>query len=294
MIGFSHRNLNPTGASPSVQRLRLADVPRLHLGWSSRFDADEIEQILTTDPGLGLWIPETLEYVVGGPWRHRGEIAALVELSATAGAPRLLDALAEAAEELGKRLVIASEHAETRRRAFYDAAGYALVEEILIYELSRITPYRTDLGDLVFERVSVDDEQTLTELIDLDHAAFPWLWWNSREEFDNYGHSAGVEIHLGRTSQRRAVSYVSVTRFRTWGHLDRIAVAPDLRGQGLGLRSLEWAVTLLAAGGARRVGLSTQGRNSVSRRLYERYGFRRVPSQDYALYGRWLGAGEPG
>ena len=293
MIGFSHCNPNPAGASPTIQHLRLADLERLHLGWSSRYDADELELILTAEPGLGLWMPETGEYVVGGPWRHRGEIASVLELSVSAGAPQLLAALADASEDLGKRLVIASEHAETRRRAFYDSAGYELVEEILIYELSRVSPSQLSVTDLAFERVSVDDEHTLSDLIELDHAAFPWLWWNSREEFDNYGHSTGVEIHLGRTSDGRSASYIGVTRFRTWGHLDRIAVAPDLRGRGLGLQSLEWATSLLGAGGARRIGLSTQARNTVSRRLYERYGFRRIPSQDYALYGRWLGGVEP-
>ncbi|HET9015030.1 MAG TPA: GNAT family N-acetyltransferase [Thermomicrobiaceae bacterium] len=291
MIGFSHRNLSPAGPSPLVQPLRLVDVPRLRLGWSSRFDAEEIEHLLRAEPGLGLWVPETGEYVVGGAWRHRQEVAAVVELSATANAPELLAALADAAEQLGKRLVIASEHAETRRRAFYDSAGYELVEEILIYELTRVGASPVAPADPRFERVDADDEATLAELIALDHAAFPWLWWNSREEFDNYGQSPGVEIYLGRDQEGRAVSYVGVTRFRTWGHLDRIAVAPDLRGQGLGLRSLEWAVATLSAASARRIGLSTQARNSVSRRLYERFGFRRVPSQDYSLYGRWLGDG---
>ncbi|MBX6343245.1 MAG: GNAT family N-acetyltransferase, partial [Thermomicrobiaceae bacterium] len=144
-----------------------------------------------------------------------------------------------------------------------------------------------------FERVDIHDQGRFAELVALDHASFPWLWWNSVEEFENYFGSPGVEIYLGRDHAGAAVSYIGVTRFRNWGHLDRIAVAPERQGEGLGLQSLDFAVEVLARGGARRVGLSTQARNVRSRTLYERYGFQRSPSQDYCLYGRWLGPAEP-
>ncbi|MEX2314954.1 MAG: GNAT family N-acetyltransferase [Thermomicrobiales bacterium] len=82
------------------------------------------------------------------------------------------------------------------------------------------------------------------------------------------------------------VAYTGTTRFRTWGLLDRIAVAPDLPGRGLGKVALDWAVMTLARSGARRVGLSTQARNTRSQQLYESYGFRRAASHDYRIYAR--------
>jgi ribosomal protein S18 acetylase RimI-like enzyme len=97
-----------------------------------------------------------------------------------------------------------------------------------------------------------------------------------------------VKIYGGWDASGRLVSYVGVTRFRAWGHLDRIAVLPELQGQGIGLESLEWALYVLAQSGARRIGLSTQARNERSRLLYERYGFQRKTNQDYYLYGDWL------
>ncbi len=122
----------------------------------------------------------------------------------------------------------------------------------------------------------------------LDHQAFPWLWWNCRDEFLQYAGSPGVAIELGRDESGRAVAYIGTTRYRTWGHLDRIAVAPDIQGRGLGRAALDYAVMTLARSGARRVGLSTQARNHRSRRLYDTYGFRRSPGNDYRLYGRWI------
>lgn len=276
-----------------VEPLTIQTVSRLRLGWSSRFDREDVARVLSENPGLSLWIPDTGEYVVGGPWRHRSEIVAIMELSAQSGAVPLLQRLGAASASAGKRLAIASEHHESRQKAFFVTAGFDLIEEILIYELNQVQFGMTTTSRLTFEPVDVKNAAVMRELIDLDHRSFPWLWWNSRAEFDNYAESFGVNIYLGRDDSYRAVSYVGVTRFRNWGHLDRIAVDPARQGQGLGWESLDWAARLLAETGARRIGLSTQARNLRSRRLYERYGFHRVPSQDYALYGQWLGPAEP-
>lgn len=288
MAGRSRSASEDLSELPAIRLLEIDDIPQLRLGWSSRFDSDDVERILRASPGSALWVPATGEYVLGGPWRHRTEILAVIELSATANAVRLVQELSSLAASHGHRLIIASEHHETRRRAFYDASGFQLLEEIMIYELTGMRPKAPDLHGFHFDLVSIDDQEAHAALLELDHAAFPWLWWNSVEEFANYRHSPGVEIYLGRDSAERPISYVGVTRFRSWGHLDRIAVAPNLQGRGIGKVSLDWAVYVLAQGGARRVGLSTQARNSVSRQLYENYGFRRVISQDYLLYGRWL------
>lgn len=287
----SYRDARGFGAR--IEPITLQIVPRLRLNWSSRFDRDDIAKLVSENPGLSLWIPDTGEYVVGGPWRHRTEISAVMELTAQTGAVSLLRELRVASSRAGKRLVIASEHHESRQRAFYALAHFELIEEILIYELNRLHPVRSMPPRLRFEPVDVRSESAWQELIELDHRSFPWLWWNCRAEFDNYAGSFGVNIFLGRDDQHRPVSYVGITRFRNWGHLDRIAVDPRVQGQGLGLESLDWAVQMLAESGARRVGLSTQARNIRSRQLYERYGFQRSPSQDYSLYGEWLDGVEP-
>jgi RimJ/RimL family protein N-acetyltransferase len=276
-----------------VEPITLETVSRLRLGWSSRFDREDVGQLIFENPGLSQWIPDTGEYVVGGPWRHRREIASVMELVAPNGAVTLLRAIKAAAEASGKRLIIASEHHESRQNASYLAADYKLVEEIVIYELINAGDVGRERWSLQFDEVNLHDANEFHDLLELDHQSFPWLWWNSRDEFVNYAESFGVSIYLGRDRERRPVSYVGVTRFRNWGHLDRIAVDPTRQGQGFGLESLAWAVQSLTRSGARRIGLSTQARNLRSRKLYERYGFQRVPAQDYALFGQWLGPAEP-
>ena len=114
------------------------------------------------------------------------------------------------------------------------------------------------------------------------------MWWNSPEEFVEYAGSPGVAIDVARDPDGQIVAYVGTTRFRSWGHLDRIAVEPGLQGMGLGRAALDYAVMALGNAGTRRIGLSTQDNNTASRALYERYGFRRAPSHDYRIYGRWL------
>lgn len=277
------------GTSVEIEPLIPDNLARLRLSWSSRFDLSDIDELVRRFPGLSWWAPKTGEYVIGGRWRHRDEIVAVLELSANTHSFQLLRQLMSSADAKGKRLLIVSEHHESRRKEFYSAAGFELIEEILIYELTRIRNTAATSFTIHFDRVNVDDPTALAELIQLDQAAFPWLWWNSSDEFANYGHGTGVDIYLGRDREGEAVSYVGTTRFRTWGHLDRIAVLPGRQGEGIGLQALDWAVQRLSQFGARRIGLSTQARNLRSRRLYERYGFHRVPSQDYALYGCWLG-----
>ncbi|MCX7623849.1 MAG: GNAT family N-acetyltransferase [Thermomicrobium sp.] len=273
--------------STLIVPLELVDLPRLRLKWGSRYNPQEVARLVREAPGLSLWAPATGEYVLAGPWRHREEIVVLHEISSGPHTYHLVDALAEHACARGKELLVMTHQYERRPFVFYERTGFELLEEILVYEMVLYTippaPAR-----LRFERVRLDDPFTLGELLDLDHEAFDWLWWNSPGEFDEYMSDPRVDVYLGREQDGTPVSYVGVTRLRGWGHLDRLAVSPLFQGQGYGYESLVWAVRVLASRGAHRVGLSTQASNARSRRLYERFGFRRVPDLDYQIWGRWL------
>lgn len=263
-------------------------VSRLRFPWDGRFSPRELGEIARADPPLSVWNRQTGEFLAAGPWRHRVEVATILELGATGGAIELIDAFSHVCGERGIRLIVASEQAERRRREFYVNARFDLLDEIIIYELSRVRQRAPQIRDLRFVQVNSDDATMMDELMNLDHKAFPWVWWNSREEFLEYLNAPGVRIDVGYDSSGRAMAYVGITRYRSWGHLDRIAVAPDAQGRGYGRAALDYAVMTLAGAGARRVGLSTQARNTRSRALYESYGFRRGHSNDYHLYGRAL------
>jgi GNAT superfamily N-acetyltransferase len=273
-----------------AQPISPEDAHQVRLGWTSRFDKPDLRNVVSQYPQISQWIPESGEYLIAGPWRHRNDVSSVLELSAQAGAANLLRSFANASAESGLQLALLSEHQESRNPRLYERAGFSLLEHIMIYELPQIPHIRPEQFRLKFDEMMVLREADLKALLELDHASFPWLWWNSEGEFLNYGRSRGVKIYGGWDASGRLVSYVGVTRFRAWGHLDRIAVRPELQGQGIGLESLEWALYVLAQSGARRIGLSTQARNERSRLLYERYGFQRKTNQDYYLYGDWLQA----
>ncbi|MDQ4043941.1 MAG: N-acetyltransferase, partial [Chloroflexota bacterium] len=59
-------------------------------------------------------------------------------MGASGGAIELIDAFTLVSREQGIRLVVASEQAERRKREFYVNARFDLIEQIIIYELSRI------------------------------------------------------------------------------------------------------------------------------------------------------------
>ena len=59
--------------------------------------------------------------------------------------------------------------------------------------------------------------------------------------------------------------------------LKRMYLRAHLRGRGVGRRLLETALEWARAAGARRIVLDTTEEMSAARRLYEAYGFRRVP-----------------
>ncbi len=289
ITSFGRAPQEASGTTPVP--LRSGDVDLLRLGWSSSFTARDLEVHLRAHPGLAWWVPANGEYLIGGPWRHRAEIAVIQELTGRIHTTALVDAFTRGCRERGLRLAVMLDQHEGRRESFYAQIGFDLLQNIVVYELPRLPRPIPPPATLRFTPVT---PETLDDLLAVDHAAFPWLWWNSAAEFASYAALYGVEIFLGSEPDGTPVAYVGVTSYRGWGHLDRIAVIPDRQGAGYGLEALNFAVGRLAEQGARRVGLSTQADNIRSQHLYERYGFRRTTGSDYLIYGVWLDDGVEG
>lgn len=273
------------GPEPLVQTLLPADVPRLRL--SRPFHEGAVLEALEELPGRSAWAPDALEYALVAPWRHRRDIVVCQELSAVRHPERLLRAVTERCSKAGDSLFVVMDMDEHRPQGFYARSGLAPIETVITYEAerSRIPPLTT--SPIRFERAEPARPDHLAALLALDHAAFPWLWWNSPAEFREYHHTPGVELHLGFAGDK-PVTYIGFTTFTGWGHLDRIAVDPAAQGRGIGRAALAFALDVLLRRRANRIGLSTQEGNWRSRRLYEAFGFRRSPLYDYTLYGAAL------
>jgi ribosomal protein S18 acetylase RimI-like enzyme len=253
--------------------------------WADRADIDEVLRTLHVYPGRSVWIPDADEFAIVGPWRHRMEIAVISLISAVRFADELLVAAVETAFQLGGQAVVMAEWAETRDPAFYGRAGLSLLDDVISFDIAA-RPARIMISQgFKFARVELPGDPSLDQVVAVDHHAFPWLWQNSRHEFEHYLLTPGVEVWALLNQADLALGYTGITLYASWGHIDRVAIEPAFQGQGLGEAAVRFAVDRLARKGATRVGLSTQSRNDRSKRLYQRIGFQRTYQNDYRIYG---------
>jgi ribosomal protein S18 acetylase RimI-like enzyme len=271
----------------AIETLEPADVSRLRLGWWSRTDPAEMRRLLSRTPNLSVWIPDAHEYLLVSPWRHRGEVAHILEMVSVRYPVELTAAAANRAKTAGVRLFMAVEMSERRPDSFYRQAGLALLETVQSYELVVPRGINRNAKAVDIRPVEELSDEELRDLTMVDWGAFPWLWQNSRDEFRDYFAQTGVEIYLLR-DQGAPVGYLGLTVFPGWGHIDRLAILPSKQGSGLGRALTEFAISRLIALGAVRVGLSTQHRNVRSQALYTHLGFRRQVTGDYRIFGRAL------
>lgn len=274
-----------------VERLTLDDVPRLNPAGNPRIDTDDLRALLATSPHQSFWMPESGEFVLVVPWRNRVELPSVHTLWSFQHDGPLIRAAAAAARARGAAALVMLETGERRRPAFYHAHGFSRIEIIRTYEHvePRVLARQLDPDSQQFVRLGLDQPALTAAVQALDHAAFPWFWWNSPEEFAVYLQMRDVETWAG-IRDGAVVSYIGFTSFHRWAHLDRIAVAPGLQGHGIGRSAVAFAAQRMVEEGARHVGLSTQSANRVSRHLYESLGFRHTRQSDYDVYGIVLDA----
>lgn len=265
--------------------LKSADIPDLHLEHHPRVSAAEAGALLHERPGASFWIPATGEFLLVGRWRHRSELSTVHTFGAFANEPVLVDAVMDHARASGQAGLVVVDINETRQPSFYVRHGLRRIEDIVTYEHRRpsrlVSAARPTALD--FHRVDGADPDLLAAVLDLDHAAFPWFWRNSRAEFQAYFDYPGVEVWAGLRNAE-VVAYAGSTHYLRWGHLDRIATRPDLQGTGIGRIMLARAAEVMLERGCRRLALSTQKDNLRSRDLYQRSGFVRTPQDDYGIF----------
>lgn len=274
------------------QPLSAEAAARHRFDWAGRLDINELNRTLSIFPGRSSWIPEVDEVLVVGPWRNRDDIATVAQISAVRRLDELIAASREASFRLGADGFVMPEWNETRNPRFYERNGLDQLEDVISFEVDAGVSQPGDLKVNDPVRLVTADSPLLDRIMEIDHHAFPWLWRNSRLEFEHYLFTPGVEMWALRDDDGEPVSYAGITSYAGWGHLDRIAVDPEHQGQGMGDRTVRFAIARLRQLGARRVGLSTQRSNLRSQRLYTRIGFQQTWQNDYRIYGT-LAPGAP-
>lgn len=267
------------------QPLTLELAARHRFDWSSRLDINDLNRTLDVYPGRSLWIPDADELLVIGPWRNREDIAAVTQISAVRRLDELLGAAQMASFRLGAAAFVMPEWNETRNPGFYERNGLDLLDDVISFEIDANRVPAPDLPRDASQRVITAASPLFDRILEIDHAAFPWLWRNSRIEFEHYLFTPGVEIWALRDKLGEPISYAGITSYAGWGHLDRVAVLSGRQGEGHGERAVRFAIARLRQLGARRVGLSTQRSNLRSQRLYTRIGFQQTWQNDYRIYG---------
>jgi ribosomal protein S18 acetylase RimI-like enzyme len=230
-----------------------------------------------------MWEPDSGEVIIVGDWRRWPGIASVAGLHALRNIHDLYRASIEQCRESGADAYLAIEWDEQQQPEFYRNIGLELLDVVIPFE-APAAPYGHPATPAQY-LAQLDIRGSMTELLQVDNAAFPWLWVNNAAEFLNYAETPGVEV-WGHLVGGRLVSYVGFTYFGNWGHIDRIAVHPDAQQQGLGAELMRVAMHRLASFGTRTVGLSTQASNWKSQRLYDQLGFRRSSMNAYRVYGR--------
>lgn len=249
--------------------------------------AMELREALASRPQRSVWIPDSLEYAIIGSWRNREDISSVDEVVAVRGFEALMHAACDRCAAQGDRLLLVIDLEGSSNHSRYERAGMEMLEEVITYEIGVDSVPRMPQRHLRLERVALGDVGSLEIVASIDAESFPWLWRNSYSEFVEYLCTPDVTLSLLRFDGA-PVAYIGATLFTNWGHIDRIAVKPELQGIGFGRAALILAINSLRQQGARRIGLSTQRTNSRSQRLYEQFGFRRTLDLDYRLFGRWI------
>jgi len=261
--------------------LSLADLPAIApRDWA--FYNTELTEAITANPHLAWRVEGTSEYVIGGHWRRRHEIGSVEELHARTSRSQLLAHLVQRLRDEGASLVVLGPTEQERNLSFYLTEDFRVVDEIVRYQR-----LGTDAGcaqPTVAIRPLLPDDRPA--LLAVDHAAFPWLWWNSEAEFDWYLGLPGVEAHVV-TIAEQLVGYASFTIAGRQGHLDRLAVAPAEQGAGIGRALVCHTLARMALRRVERVALTTQVDNRRSAGLYRMLGFTRT-ALHYPIYGKWL------
>lgn len=232
---------------------------------------------------MGVVVDEGRQYAVATPWRHRADIAELLEVSRGDRRSLLVEMISSLLAQQGVRLLVLDYGLGALDPRFFRAEGFSLIERILEFERPDLPVDAYRAKDLVVRRYRPEDQEVVLEL---ERESFPWLWWNSPEEWSSYLASKEVEVFVGCVGSQ-VVGYAGLVVYGREGHLDRLAIRESEQGKGYGATLLSHALDRMRERGAKRIALTTQETNERSQSLYTRNGFRRS-RWTYEIHGKWL------
>ncbi len=135
---------------------------------------------------------------------------------------------------------------------------------------------------LSFRAMTQDDADVIAEI---EEASFAMPW--SREDFWREAHNELAEYIVGEL-YGRVVAYAGAWVSFNQAEVMSVAVAPELRGQGIGTILFGELIKAVKARGATAITLEVRPSNTAAIKLYESFGLRSVGRR----HGYYLDNGE--
>ncbi len=276
-----------------VRPLTIDDIPRVrHLMQTSeyiyqRFTQEELPTILTHYPALGIFNASSLRSFILTQTVHAASawIAGFcVSWTESRAYDRLLETL----------LAHLAPHLMARGVRYLHYSGNDVGNDWLRSSLlmQSFIPYRFlyayDKYDyaiptagnqqVIVRPVKAGD---IPDLLPIEEACFEELWRYDSLAFSDIvsSHPYFVVAELGG----RLVGYQFNALDGQFGYLIRIAVHPSVGGQGIGARLMAEAIRFFARERVTQIMLNTQADNIYAHRLYEWFGFVRIPQIGFVL-----------
>ena len=154
-----------------------------------------------------------------------------------------------------------------RRSGFAEYASLSVMEKPL-------SPQEANLSEIELESSAPDWDPVL----EIDRAAFEGFWGMSKQGLKD-AFATNKRSTLITAGSEPPTGYALLGA--QWGvsYLHRIAVRPDLGGQGIGRRLLQAAFDWAYKAGARSMVLNVRAVNDRAIRLYEKNGFVKTPTE---------------
>jgi GNAT superfamily N-acetyltransferase len=240
--------------APLHERLGLGGVDRLRSLLSN--PQVRVRYIATSDRVIG--------YAIAMPWQDREDIMGIRLVLDPEMSPGAMPGLAaELAQGQGGVILYP---VRPQLVAGLEEVGWTRLEELATY-IREAGPLRP-VPQACEVRPFMPSQ--LPGLMEVEHSAFPELWWTSSQIFLGLTDRPGCTFLVGERDGK-VVGYC--TTFRGSGRpsqVGRLGVHQAYQGQGIGSWLMYQGLAPLVAD---RVQLNTQVSNRASRRLYERFGF---------------------
>jgi ribosomal protein S18 acetylase RimI-like enzyme len=136
------------------------------------------------------------------------------------------------------------------------------------------------MSDLAFVTLTAKDYEAVCDLWRLAGLPFKPSGRDSREQFTDQL-ASGLQTVIGVRDENRLVGVVVTTHDGRKGWINRLAVHPECRRQGIGMRLIHEAEQVLRRQGMQVIAALIEGENTASLSLFAQSGYADYPNLHY-------------